>query len=460
MRYDAIIIGAGSGGYPCAIRLAQLGKKVLVIENKEIGGVCLNWGCIPTKALSFAAGMKDNLEKARAIGYRIENHGFDINTLRTWKENVVKRLRSGIGFLFRSQGIELKKGTAEIKSEQVINIISESGSELVEADNIVIATGTEIMSLPGLEFDHRLIIDTTDALAINEIPARLLVIGAGASGLELGTIYGRLGSKVTVVEIMEQILPGMEAELCENLYKILKKSGIEIFIRSQIINYEKQNNNLKVIIKQSSEEITRQTDKILVTVGRRPVNHAFKTFGLKTDAKGYLVVDDSLRTNIKNIYAIGDIIGPPLLAHKATKQGVVCAEIIAGEKTRFEPRKIPSCVFTIPPLSSVGLTEKDALSQGLKIKVGRFPYRASGKAVSMGETEGLVKIIGDEKDRLLGLHILGAESPSLIGGGILEVEKNVPIEDLAAIIYPHPTLTEIIGEAAENYFKKATNITN
>ena len=459
-KYDVIIIGAGPGGYPCAIRLGQLKKRVLVIEAKHLGGLCLNWGCIPTKALSFAAEMTDNFKKAQRMGFKIENKGLDINVLRNWKDAVVKRLRSGIEFLFKFSNIEWKQGLAKVVSQNQVEVDSENKKEIFEAENIIIATGTEVIPLPGLDFDGNYVIDTDYALELREIPKNLLVIGAGASGLEMATIYARLGSTVTVVEIMGQILPGMEHELCGHLYKILKKSGIEIYLSSQVTGYEKKDDRLEVTIKKPDGDAKEIYDKILVTVGRRPVNSAFKGLDIETDKKGYVVVDETLRTSIKNIFAIGDIVGPPLLAHKATKQGTSVAEILCGSKERLNTLTIPSCVFTIPPLSSVGLTEKEAIAKGCKVKIGRFPYRASGKAVSMGETEGLIKIVGDEKGTLLGLHILGAESSSLIGEGILAVAKGLSVADLAEIIHPHPTLTETIGEAAENFYKKAIHIQN
>ena len=459
-KYDVIVIGAGPGGYPCAIRLGQLKKKVLVVESKLLGGLCLNWGCIPTKALSYAAEMVDNFEKAKRMGFDITMNGFDLNKLRTWKENVVKRLRTGVEYLFKANNVEWKRGRAKIVSDHVVEVEGTSAQETFEAENIVIATGTEVIALPGLEFDHEYVIDTDDALEIANVPEKLLVVGAGASGLEMATIYSRLGSKVTVVEIMEQILPGMETELCEHLHKIMKKSGIDMKVNSQVKDFARDQNALRVSIETEGNVVEEEFSKILVTVGRRPSHSAFENLELQVDKKGYLVVNESLRTSKKNIYAIGDIIGPPLLAHKATKQGVIVAEMISGLRDRYEDTVVPSCVFTIPPLSSVGLTEKEAIEQGHKIIVGRFPYRASGKAVSMGETEGLVKIVGNENGKLLGVHILGAESPNLIGEAILTIDKGMNVSDIAESIHPHPTLTELMQEAAENFYKKAIHTAN
>jgi len=455
-----IVIGAGPGGYPCAIRLGQLNKKVLVVESKLLGGLCLNWGCIPTKALSYAAELVDSFEKAKRMGFDISVNGCDLGKLRNWKENVVKRLRTGIEYLFKASGVEWKQGKARIVSDHVVEVEYEGTKESYEADNIVIATGTEVIALPGLEFDHKYIIDTDDALEIADIPRNLLIVGAGASGLEMATIYSRMGSNVAVVEIMDQILPGMESELCEHLHKIMKKSGIDILVNSQVKGYIKQEDGLQVSIDTDGSRVEKTYNKIMVTVGRRPVPASFQNIELEVDKKGYLVVDNSLRTSQRHIYAIGDIVGPPLLAHKATKQGVVVAEMIAGLKDKYEITAVPSCVFTIPPLSSVGLTEKQAIEQGHRVVVGRFPYRASGKAVSMGETEGLVKVVGAENGELLGVHILGAESPNLIGEAILAIDKGMKVADIAESIHPHPTLTEMMQEAAENFYKRAIHTAN
>jgi dihydrolipoamide dehydrogenase len=459
-HYDVIIIGAGPGGYPCAIRLGQLGKKVLIIEAKELGGLCLNRGCIPTKALSYASEMIDNFKKAKRMGFKIDQQGIDLGIMRAWKDGIVKRLRTGVGFLFKSNNVEYKEGFAEVISEHEVRVEKDGKDEVFQADKIVLATGTEQTSLPGLDFDHKNIIDTDDALELSEIPETMLVIGAGASGLEMGTIYSRLGSKITVVELMDQILPGMENELCTNLYKILQKSGISIYLSSQVAKCDIKDDKCHVKIKQQDGEVEETFDRILVSVGRKPTRDAFKNMNIETDDRGFIKTNNDLQTSISNIYAIGDIIGNALLAHKATKQGITVAELISGKTKQLETGVIPSCVFTLPPLSSVGITEKEAIDKGIQVRIGRFPYRASGKALAMGEIEGLVKIVGDENGKLLGLHILGAESPSLIGEGILAIDKGLSVADIAESIHPHPTLTEILHEAAENFYKKAIHVPN
>jgi dihydrolipoamide dehydrogenase len=458
--YDALVVGAGPGGYPCAIRLGQLKKKVLVIEAKLVGGLCLNWGCIPTKALTYAAEFTDSVEKARRMGFDVTLNGYDLNKLRSWKELVVKRLRTGVEYLFRENNVEWKQGRACIISEQSVEVEHDGTKETFEAENIVIATGTEVIALPGLKFDHRYIIDTDDALELVDVPKKLLVVGAGASGLEMATIYSRLGSKVTVLEIMEGILPGMEKELCDHLHKILKKSGIDIWVSSQVKSQERKESMLHVSVEKEGSVVEDDFDKILVTVGRKPLIADFEAINLQVDNKGYLVVNDSLRTSNKNIFAIGDVTGPPLLAHRATRQGIAVAEIIGGVIEKYDARAVPSCVFTIPPLSSVGLTEEQAIEQGHRVTIGRCPYRGIGKAVAMGETEGLVKIIGNDKGDLLGFHILGADSPSLIGEGLLALDKSMKVSEIAGSIHPHPTLTEAVQEAAENFYKKAIHILN
>lgn len=460
LKYDAIVVGAGPAGYPCAIRLGQLKRKVLLVEAKLLGGLCLNWGCIPTKTLSYAAEMVDHFAKARRMGFNVTYDGYDLDKMRGWKENVIRRLRGGIEHLLKANGVEWKQGAARITAEHSVEVEHEGKVEKFEAGSIVIATGTEVTPLPGLDFDHKYVIDTDDALEISEIPKRMLVVGAGASGLEMAVIYSRLGSSVAVVEIMDQILPGMDGEMCEHLRKMLSKSGIDIRLGAQVSGHGLKDDRLEVSMKKDEQVKAETFDRILVSVGRRPSDRSFKSMGLELDKKGYIKTDQYLRTSVASIFAAGDIAGPPLLAHKATRQGIAAAEIIAGVRKEFEGSSIPSCVFTLPPLASVGLTEADAAAKGNRVAVGRFPYRASGKAVSMGETEGLVKIVGDENGRLLGVHILGAESPNLIAEAVLALDRHLNVADIAESVHPHPTLTEMMQEAAEHFLKKAIHIEN
>ncbi|OPX17827.1 dihydrolipoyl dehydrogenase [candidate division WOR-3 bacterium 4484_100] len=457
--YDVIIIGAGPAGYPSAIRLAQLKKKVLVIEKADIGGLCLNRGCIPTKALTYALGFKNQIEKAKKFGFQ-GDFRLDIETLKNWKDGVVKRLRTGVEYLFKKNGVDYIQGIAQLINTNQVHLTGSSEEDLYEAENIIIATGTEVKPLPSIDFDHKLIIDTDDALNLKKIPKSLLIIGAGASGLEMATIYSLLNCKVTVAEMMNQILPGMERELCEILHRILKKQGIEIYLNTYIESAKISEGRTEVDIKIGDTIQKRYFDSILVTVGRRPADTTFKGIGIKLDNNGFIEITEDMRTNIKNIYAIGDITGPPLLAHKATRQGIIATNIINGQKTSLKKTAIPSCVFTQPPFSAVGLTEEQARKMGYSIRIGRFPYRASGKALAMAEPEGMIKIVGNEEGKLLGLHILGAESPNLIGEACLAISKGLKVKDLAETIHPHPTLGEMIAEASDNFYHRAIHILN
>lgn len=457
-KYDVIVVGAGFGGYPCAIRLAQLKKKVLIIEARELGGVCLNWGCIPTKSLLSAAQLRDDFNRSRRFGFRFEDPVLDLTALRQWQEGIVRRLRKAVAMQLDRAGVKIILGEARISGDRRIEVCGSNGSEIFEFDALVVATGTEIADLPGFDFDDKYVINTDQALQLTNIPGSLLVVGAGASGLEMATIYSRLGSRVTVVEIMDQILPGMDTELCTALFKILQKSGIEIFLQSSISDFQIENGMLKVHLKVAGQLKAETFERMLVTVGRRPNHRLFGAWRPDLDHRGYIITQIDGRTSIPGIFSVGDIAGPPLLAHKAMYQGVRCAETIAGRPRSDRVSAVPSCVFTLPSLSAVGLTENEARARGIEVRVGRCPFLVSGKAVTMGEAEGLTKIVSDPQGRILGVHILGAESSSLIGEAVLAVNQGMFAEDLVSAMHPHPTLTETILEAAEQLLNKSIHL--
>lgn len=459
MKYDVVVIGAGPGGYSAAIRLGQLKKKVLVVEKGKIGGVCLNQGCIPTKALLSAVEGIDVARHSKPMGIVFGAPQVDFSLLQTWKQGVVDRLVKGVEFLFKANGVETLAGEATVLSPEKASITKTGGETVaVTTGHIVIATGSVPTNLPFIQVDGKKIFWAEDALFFDTIPAHLLIVGAGATGLEMATIYSRLGTKVTIVEIMDQILPGTDTEMANLLLRSVERQGIDIFISSQV--KELKDREAIVIHKDGNEKIVPY-ERLLLAVGRKPVIEGVKNLGLKLTAKGFIAVDTSLRTSLASVYAIGDVNGPPLLAHKAIKEGVVAAEAIAGLPSRFEPKAMPACVFTVPALASVGMSQEEAVAKGHTVAIGKFPMTASGRALTLGVNEGLVKVIGDKNSGvLLGLHILAPESSSLIGEGVLALEMGAMVEDIGLSIHPHPTLAEALMEAAENVYKRAIHIVN
>jgi len=465
MKYDVIVIGAGPGGYVAAIRLGQLGKKTLVIEKKYVGGVCLNVGCIPTKALLHAAHLREQVEYAsKQMGLHLKDEGFDITQINKWKTGIVTRLTKGIQTLWKTNGVNWEAGEAVLKSDGKVDVLTNSGEKKTyTADNVIIATGSSPVVLKGFEFDGERVWSSDDAVGFKTIPKKLVVLGAGAIGLEFAYLYSRFGSEVVVLELMPQILPGMDTEMANELEKVLKRKGIKIIKKVFAKSVERTKDGIEVVYKENEKEKKVQGDVLLVAVGRRPNSGAdwFKDLGIKLDEKGFVKVDSERRTNRKGIFAIGDITGPPLLAHKASKEGVVAAEVISGLNSSFDPRAIPSVVYTEPQLASVGMTEEEAKSNGIDITVGKFPFLASGRALAYGESWGMAKIIADKSnDEILGIHILGPEASSLIGEGAFAIEMVATAEDLGLTIHPHPTLTEVLMEAAENIHKRAIHIPN
>jgi dihydrolipoamide dehydrogenase len=434
------------------------------VEKGYVGGVCLNWGCIPTKALCHAAEIRASLGFFQRIGLGVGSTGMEFGKLQQWKNSVVTKLVKGIEFLFKSNGVHLLMGTAKITGPNRIEIYGDVPQD-VETDDIIIATGSTPSHLPHIEPDNERILYAERALFLEQIPTSMLVIGAGATGLEMATIYNAFGTKVSVVEIMEQVVPGSDAEIAENQAKLIQKQGIDLHLSSKVTEIEKGFTTLKVSIQDvGGSVVEKEVEKVLLAVGRKPVieNLWDSSVDIKTDQKGFIEVNQKLQTSIPHIYAVGDVTGPPLLAHRATRQGVVAAEVIGGDQgAAYDPQAMPACVFTIPPSASVGMTEKQAQEAGLEIEIGRFPYSALGRASTLGERDGFVKIIAQKgSGRLLGMHVLGSGADLIIGEGLLGIEMVATVEDIGSSVHPHPTLLEAVMEAAENVKKRAIHVKN
>ncbi len=459
--YDLIVIGTGPGGYHAAIRAAQLGLKVLAIEKGEVGGVCLNVGCIPTKALLHVAHVLEAGAKAAEFGLVLEKKALDLEKLAGWRDRVVKKLTGGVEFLFKGNGVALKRGEARLLSPREVAV----GDERFRARHVVLATGSRPVELPAFPFDEARVVSSTGALRVEAgIPKRLLVVGGGAIGLEFASIYRALGAEVTVVELMDRILPGADREAVTQLARALKKRGIALKTGTQAQGFEEKEDGLHVTLADAEGKETEAlvVDRILVAVGRRP-NHeglGLEAVGVRTDARGFVPVDERMRTQVPGLYAIGDLVGPPLLAHKAMKQGVVAAEVAAGKKSAFD-QQIPSVVYTHPEFASVGLSEEAAKARGLEVRVGRFPFTANGRALTLQETAGLVKVITEaESGVLLGVHAVGPGASELIPEAALALEMGALGADLELTVHPHPTLSESLMEAAANLEKAAIHILN
>ncbi|MEZ0348539.1 MAG: dihydrolipoyl dehydrogenase [Thermus sp.] len=457
--YDLIVIGTGPGGYHAAIRGAQLGLKVLAVEAAEVGGVCLNVGCIPTKALLHAAETLHHLKVGEGFGLKAAPE-LDLKKLGSWRESVVKKLTGGVATLLKGNKVELVRGFARFTGPKEIEV----NGERYGAQSVILATGSEPASLPGFPFGED-VWDSTRALRVEEgIPGRLLVIGGGAVGLELGQVYHRLGAQVTLIEYMPEILPAGDPETAALLRRALEKEGIRVRTGTKAVGYEKKKDGLHVRLEAAQggggEEIV--VDKILVAVGRKPRTEGLnlEKAGVALDAKGFVQVNARMETTAPGVYAIGDVARPPLLAHKAMKEGLVAAENAAGKDAAFD-YQIPSVVYTSPEWAGVGLTEEEARRAGYRVRVGKFPFSASGRALTLGATEGLIKVVGDEEtDLLLGVFIVGPQAGELIAEATLALEMAATVSDLALTVHAHPTLSEGLMEAAEAFHKEAIHILN
>lgn len=459
-----IVIGAGPGGYAAAFLAADLGLKVTLIDNeKNPGGVCLYRGCIPSKALLHVAKVISESVDAKNFGVEYSKPKIDLKKMRSWKDEVVNKLTSGLGQVSKLRKIEYIKGNAKFLSDNSIELTRENDSkETISFENIIIATGSNPAKIPSLNINSSRVLDSTSALDIEDIPKSMLVIGGGYIGLELGTVYATLGTKVTVVEMLPAILNGADNDLVAVLQKKIKSLFESILVETKVVSLEEVKAGIKVIFEDNKSQRTEKIfDKVLISIGRKPnsKNLGLENTKIEIDNKGFIKVDNQLRTSVKNIFAIGDVAGEPMLAHKASHEGRVASEVIAGHKSAFEPKAIPAVIFTDPEIAWCGLTENEAKEKNIEISVAKFPWAASGRALTIGRTDGLTKLILDPKtERILGMGIVGPGAGDLIAEGVLAVEMGANATDLKLSIHPHPTLSETIMEAAEVFYGQSTHM--
>jgi dihydrolipoamide dehydrogenase len=461
MDFDLIVVGSGPGGYHAAIRGAQLGLKVACVEKGAVGGVCLNVGCIPTKALLHVGAELRQAKDAKEFGIDFGEPTVDLGAVEQWKQKVVGKQTGGVQMLFKGNKVELIEGEGRFVSANEIEV----GGKKYSAKSFVVATGSSPASIPGFELDGDRIIDSTGALTIGDkVPARFLVIGAGAIGLEFADVYSSLGSEVTVVELLDQIAAAADADAAKELRKALEKRGIRILTGTKVLGQKKGKKGTEVEVE--AKDGTKETlvaDRVLVAVGRRPNgrNLGLENAGVQVDERGFVtVVNDHMQTSAPNIYAIGDVARAPLLAHKAMKEGLVAAEHAAGKPTAYDT-VVPSVIYTTPELASVGMTEAEATEAGFELRIGKFPLMASGRASTLGVDSGMIKLIGDAKtDLVLGFHMVGPNAGDIVSEAALAIEMGATLEDIALTQHPHPTISEGVMEAAEHAHGRAIHIAN
>ncbi len=461
---EVVVVGAGPGGYVAAIRAAQLGKDVALVERAAtLGGICLNHGCIPSKALIHAAELYHALKNAKGIGIKADGLSVNLEEMMNWKDGIVTRLTDGVSKLCKANGVNVIQGDLTFTSASAAQIDRGGGVESIEFENAIIATGSRSIMLPGIEVDGKTILTSRDVLALRVIPDRLLVVGGGYIGLELGTFFAKLGSRVIIVEMMPDLLPGVDKDLVRMVSRQLRKLGVEVHLSTMVKSVKPDSNGVSVEMESGEDTRGVSADKVLIAVGRRPNTEDFglEHTGVELDEKGFIRIDERCRTSVPNIYAIGDVAGEPMLAHKASHEGIVAAEAIAGLNSARDWQAVPAVIFSDPEIATVGLSEEEATERGYAVKVGRFPFSASGRALTMDRAEGFVKIVAEEATgRVLGVRIVGPEASTLISEGALAVEMAATLEDIALTIHPHPTLPESLMEAADAAEKKAIHILN
>ena len=466
MAYDLIVIGTGPGGYVCAIRAAQLGMKVGVVEKwPTFGGTCLNVGCIPSKAMLFASERFEEVTHAfPKMGIKVGKPQLDLPTLLKFKDDAVDGNTKGVAFLFKKNKIDAYQGTGRVLGTGKVEVKGAGGkTEVLETKNIVIATGSDVAKLKGIEIDEKRVISSTGALTLEKVPGRLLIVGAGIIGLELGSVWRRLGAQITVVEFLDRILPGMDGEVARQFQRLLEKQGMAFKLGAKVTSVDTSGKTLKVSVEPAAGGTAEviEADVVLVSIGRVPYTEGLglKEAGVAVDNRGRVEIDAHFATNLKGVYAIGDVVRGAMLAHKAEDEGIAVAEILAGQAGHVNYDAIPGVVYTNPEVASVGKTEEELKAAGIAYNVGKFPFTANGRAKSNQMTDGFVKFLADAKtDRVLGVHIVGVEAGEMIHECTLLIEFGGSSEDLARTCHAHPTRSEAVKEAAMNVAKRASHM--
>lgn len=450
---DLVVLGAGPGGYTAAFRAADLGKKVVLIERyAALGGVCLNVGCIPSKALLHVAKVITEAEETEHQGVAFSKPTIEIEKLRTWKDSVISKLTKGLTVLAKQRKVEVIHGIGKFISSHLIQVETASGIKVVSFEHCIIAAGSSVTRIPDFPYDDPRLIDSTGALNLVDIPKRMLIIGGGIIGLEMATVYDALGSSVSVVELMDQLIPGADADLVKPLHRRIQKRYEAIYLKTRVTRIEPHDEGLRVTFAGETSLEPQTYDRVLLAVGRRPNGRDIgaENAGIHVNERGFISVDEQLRTNVSHIFGIGDIVGEPMLAHKATHEGKLAAEIIAGHKAAFDARTIPSVAYTDPEVAWMGLTETEAKKQGIDYERASFPWAASGRAIAMGREEGMTKLLLDKNTRrILGAGMVGVNAGELIAEAVLALEMGADMQDIGLTIHPHPTLSETIFFASE-----------
>jgi dihydrolipoamide dehydrogenase len=450
---EVVVLGAGPGGYTAAFRAADLGKKVVLVERYDsLGGVCLNVGCIPSKALLHTAQIINEAEHMKANGVTFSKPKIELKGINGFKNKVVGKLTGGLANLAKQRKVKIVHGVGEFIDQNNLQVDNNGEITRINFENCIIAAGSQATEIPSFPNDDPRLMDSTDALELNDVPKKLLIVGGGIIGLEMATVYHALGSEITVVEFMDSLIPGCDKDLVRALNRVISKRYKEILLKTKVSEIKAQRNGLKVTFEGDKAPKPQLYNKVLIAVGRRPNGHKIGAdrAGVKVDDAGFIQVDNQMRTNVANIFAIGDIVGNPMLAHKATHEGKVAAEVIAGMKSVFEPLTIPSVAYTDPEVAWMGLNETEAKAQGVEYEKGAFPWAASGRALGIDRDEGMTKVLFDkENKRILGAGIVGPNAGELIAEAVLALEMGADAEDIGLTIHPHPTLSETFNFAAE-----------